>query len=143
MKTLKTLTLSLVILATFGTAKAVNLKTDNEVLTIDHAVATYINALTHGQLSDLSAVIDQNAKFTMLRGKTMLSFSKADIINSVKDNENLEQQCATSTSITESNSDLSIVKIDMKYATFTYTSYVTLTNTSDGWKITNVYFVFK
>jgi len=143
MKTLKTLTLSLVTLVTFGTAKAVNLKTDNEVLTVNHAVNTYVNALIHGQVNDLSAVIDQNAKFTMLRGKKMLSFTKTEMINSIKENENLEQQCLTSTSVTESNDDLTIVKVDMKYAGFTRTSYVTLANTTDGWKITNVYSVFK
>jgi len=143
MKTLKVLTLSLVMLATFGTAKAVNLKTDNEVLTVNYAVNTYINALMHGQINDLSAVIYPNAKFTMLRGNKMLSFTKTDIINWVKENENLEQECTTSTSVRESNSDLTVVKIDMRYTTFTRTNYVTLTNAGDGWKIINVYSVFK
>jgi len=142
MKNLKTLALSLAILVTF-TAKAVSINTDNEALTVNHAVNTYVNALIHGQVSDLSAVIDQNAKFTMLRGKKMLSFSKADFINSIKENENVEQQCVTSTSVTESNNDLTVVKVDMKYTDFIRTSYVTLANTTDGWKITSIYSVFK
>ncbi|WP_448701291.1 nuclear transport factor 2 family protein [Mucilaginibacter sp. AW1-3] len=143
MKNLKTLTLSLVILVTFGTAKAAGLNTDNEALTVNHAVNTYVNALTHGQVADLSTVIDASAKFTMLRGAKMLSFTKADLITLVKQDENLEQQCVTTTSVSESNTDLTVVKVDMKYATFTRTNYVTLTNTTDGWKITSVYTVFK
>jgi hypothetical protein len=31
----------------------------------------------------------------------------------------------------------------MKYEGFTRSNYVTLANTSEGWKITNVYSVFK
>jgi len=141
MKTIKTIAAALLIAVTFGAAKANTI--DNEILTVNHAVNSYVNAMTHGQVADLANVIDANAKFTMLRGKKMLSFNKAEILGSVQENENVEQDCKTTTSVRESNSDLTVVKVDMKYAGFTRSNYVTLANTADGWKITNVYSVFK
>lgn len=143
MKTLKTIALGLILLVTFGAANATTIKTNNESLTVNHAITTYVNALAHGQVSDLSAVIDQNAKFTMLRGSKMLSFNKDEVVNSVQENQNVDQVCTVSTSVRESNSDLTVVKVDMKYEGFTRSNYVTLANTAEGWKITNVYSVFK
>lgn len=143
MKTLKTITLGLILLVTFGAAKANTNKADNEMLTVNHAVNTYVNAMVHGQVADMQAVIDANAKFTMLRGNKMLSFTKAEIVGSVQENENVDQDCKTTVSIRESNADLTVVKVDMKYNGFTRSNYVTLANTADGWKITNVYSVFK
>lgn len=141
MKTIKTIAAALLLVVTFGAAKANTI--DNEILTVNHAVNTYVNAMAHGQVADLANVIDANAKFTLLRGKKMLSFNKAEILGSVQENENVEQDCKTTTSVRESNSDLTVVKVDMKYAGFTRSNYVTLANTADGWKITNVYSVFK
>ncbi len=143
MKTLKTIALGLILLVTFGAANAATVKTNNESLTVNHAITTYVNALAHGQVSDLSAVIDQNAKFTMLRGSKMLSFNKEEIVSSVQESENVDQDCTVSTSVRESNSDITVVKVDMKYEGFTRSNYVTLANTAEGWKITNVYSVFK
>jgi len=141
MKTLKTITLGLIMVVAFASAKAYTIA-GNE-LTVTHAVNTYINALAHGQVSDMNVVIDQNAKFSMLRGTKVLSLTKEQVIESVKNNENVDQQCTVSTSISESNNDVTIVKVEMKYSTFTRTNYVTLANTGNGWKITDVYSVFK
>lgn len=143
MKTLKTIALALILVVTFGAAKANTTNADNEMLTVNHAVNTYVNAMIHGQVADLQAVIDANAKFTMLRGSKMLSFTKAEIVGQVQENENVDQDCKTTVTVRESNADLTVVKVDMKYNGFTRTNYVTLANTTDGWKITNVYSVFK
>ena len=42
----------------------------------------------------------------------------------------------------ESNANIAIVKVDMKYSDFTRSNYVTIANTGNGWKITNVYSTF-
>ena len=60
-----------------------------------------------------------------------------------KSNKDIEQTCTTSTSIVESNANVTIVKVAMKYADFVRNNYVTIANTGNGWKITNVYSVFK
>jgi len=143
MKTLKTIILGLITVMTFGAASAKSINTVNEKISVNYAVTAYLNAVAHGQNGGLNEVIDNNFKFTMLRGKTMLSYNKVELLGFLQTTENVEQNCKTSVSTDESNADITVVKVDMKYANFTRTNYLTLTNTTDGWKITNIYSVFK
>lgn len=141
MKTLKSIALGFALLATVCTAKAADKPVER--LTKNYAISTYIDAMTHGKLAGMSDVLDQTAKFSMLRGNTVISYGKAEMIGFVKNNQNIEQTCTVSTSVVESNDDLSVVKVDMKYDGFVRSNYVTVANTGEGWKITNVYSVFK
>jgi hypothetical protein len=142
MKTLKSIILGLALIIVCGVAKA-NVNNEGEYLTKNYAINTYVDAITRGKIQGFNDVIDQEAKFTMLRGKKVLSFTKGEIMESVKVNKNVEQQCTTSTTIVESNSDLAVVKVDMQFDGFVRSNYVTIANTGKGWKITNVYSVFK
>jgi hypothetical protein len=65
------------------------------------------------------------------------------MFESLKLNKNVEEDCTTSTSIMESNSDIAVVKVDMQFDSFVRSNYVTIANTGKGWKITSVYSVFK
>ncbi len=140
MKTLKSILLGLALLAV-GTAVRAN-NTNDGTLTENHAINTYVDAMTRGKLQGLNDVLDQSAQFSMLRGKTVLSFSKKQMLDYMQANKNTEQTCTTSTSIVESNANIAVVKVDMKYEGFVRSNYVTIANTGNGWKITNVYSVF-
>ena len=141
MKTLKSIFLGLALLATATIVKADDIKTVNSTKT--NAVDAYVSAITLGQNADLGDLIENNAKFNFLRGKEVLSFGKAAMMKFAGENKNVRQECTTSVSEVESNDDMSIVKVDMNYGNFTRTNYVTVANTGEGWKITNVYSVFK
>lgn len=141
MKTLKSIFAGLALLITATVVKAD--EPAEAKLTKSYAVSTYVNTMTLGKNSGLNEVIEQSAKFNILRGKQVLSFSKADMLKFAGENIGIRQVCTTSVSEVESNTDMSIVKVDMNYGTFTRTNYVTIANTGDGWKITNVYSVFK
>jgi hypothetical protein len=65
------------------------------------------------------------------------------MIESLNDTKNTEQDCTTTTSVVESNEAMAVVKVDMQFEGFLRTNMVTVTNTGKGWKITNVYSVFK
>ncbi|MCJ8209473.1 nuclear transport factor 2 family protein [Mucilaginibacter sp. RS28] len=142
MKTLKSLVLGLCLLAVCGVANA-NIKNDDKAASPYFAINTYVDAVTRGKVTDFDQAVDASAKFSMLRGKQILSFDKAEMSNYVKENQNIEQACTVSTSIVNSNADLTVVKVEMKYDEFVRTNYVTLSNTGGSWKITNVYSVFK
>src|SRR5277367_3510380 len=73
MKTLKSILLGLALLAVGTAVKANN--TNDGTLTENHAINTYVDAMTRGKLQGLNDVLDQSAQFSMLRGKTVLSFS--------------------------------------------------------------------
>jgi len=141
MKTLKSLFLGLALLVTANIVKADEPAAAK--LTKSYAVSTYVNTMTLGKNAGLNDVVDQSAKFNILRGKQVLSFSKTEMLKFAGENIGIRQQCTTTVSEVESNTDMSIVKVDMNYGTFTRTNYVTIANTGDGWKITNVYSVFK
>jgi hypothetical protein len=140
MKTLKSILLGLALMVVCGAVKANN--TDDGKLTQNHAINTYVDAMTRGKLQGLNDVLDQSAQFSMLRGKTVLSFSKKQMLDYLQANKNTEQTCTTSTSIVESNANVAVVKVDMKFDGFVRSNYITIANTGNGWKITNVYSVF-
>jgi len=142
MKNLKSIMLGLALLLVCGAVNA-NPTTDNENLTATHAINTYVDAMTRGRVNGLNEVLDQSVKFSMLRGKEMLSFDKKEMMTFLSKSKNVEQSCVTSTSVVESNGDVAVIKVDMKFDGFTRSNYLTLANTGSGWKITNVYSVFK
>ncbi|MBK0380436.1 nuclear transport factor 2 family protein [Mucilaginibacter segetis] len=142
MKNLKSIILGLALLITCGTVNA-GTKTEGENLTKNYAINTYVDAMTRGKLSGLDEVLDRSVKFSMLRGKNMLSFNKKEMLNYLKKTGNVEQACTTSTRIVESNADLALIRVDMKFENFVRSNYLTVANTGNGWKITNVYSVFK
>jgi predicted nucleic acid-binding Zn ribbon protein len=141
MKTLKSVTLALALFVTCSFAKASDVPAEN--LTKTHAINVYVDAMTRGRISDLNQVLDQSAKFSMQRGKSVMRFSKKEMTDYLKNQKNIEQACTTSTDIIEENTDSAVVKVDMDFGHFTRTNYVTIANTGSGWKITNVYSVFK
>ena len=140
MKTLKSIMLGLALLLLCGAAKANNI---DDRLTPNYAINTFVDAMTRGKLAGLNDVLDKTVEFNMLRGKTVLSFSRAQMLDYFRSNKDIEQTCTTSTSIVESNANVTIVKVAMKYDDFVRNNYVTIANTGNGWKITNVYSVFK
>lgn len=142
MKTLKSIVLGLALLIVCSVAKA-NTYTDGENLTQDYAISTYIDAMTHGKLKGLSEVLDSDVKFSMLRGKTVLHFTRNEMLESLNASKNVEQECTTTTSVVENNEAMAVIKVDMQFQGFLRTNMVTVTNTGKGWKITNVYSIFK
>jgi hypothetical protein len=141
MKTLKSITIALALIVTCSFVKANDVPETN--LTKTHAINTYLDAMTRGKIDGLSQVVDQSAKFNILRGKSILSYTKKEMTDYLKNEKNIEQVCTTSTEIVENNTDMAVIKVDMKFENFTRSNYVTVANTGSGWKITNVYSVFK
>jgi hypothetical protein len=141
MKTLKTIILGLALIAICGAAKA----TDNndDMATPNHAINTYIDAMTRGKLQGLNDVLDKTAEFSLLRGKSVITADKKEMLEYFELNKNVEQTCTTSTSMIENNDNIAIVKVDMKYSDFVRSNYVTIARTGAGWKITSVYSTFK
>ncbi len=140
MKTLKVFLTALVLFTTFAAAKADNIT----VLPLnDYAIYTYVDAMCHGNLKGIEDVLDNNVQFSMVHGNQVITSDKSSIMAFLKENKNIQQQCTVTTSVVESSTDITVVKVNMKYADFTRTNYVTLANTTAGWKITNVHSVFK
>ncbi len=141
MKTLKTVLIALLLTVTYNITKA-NTPNTNEKLTMRYALSAYVDAFTHGRSTGLADVVDDNAKFSHTRGQQVISFSKTQILESLKGQENVEQNCKTTARIVENTANLVVYKVQMKYENFSRVNYVTMTDTGAGWKITNVSTVF-
>lgn len=136
MKTLKTIICTFLFFAFVspsGFAKA-----DDTTLTLDHAIKTYIEAVSLGKIKGLDEVLDKDVKFTVSQGNKVLNYNKTEMLNSMKGTEDLCQNCKTDFSIIERGDAQSIVKVTMIYETFSKVNFVTISNTHSGWKITNV-----
>ena len=136
MKTLKSITAAfLIVLSTSAFAKD---DTKLEKLNINYALKTYVNAVTHGKIEGLADVMDKEVKFTTTRGQQIINHDKNEMLESLKNTQNVEQNCLTSFSIVESTPTQSVVKVTMKYDDFSKISYLTMANTGKGWKIVSV-----
>ena len=142
MKTLRTLIIG-VALFTVCTAAKATIHTDEANMSKNFAINTYIDAMTRGKAEGMNEVLDPTVKFNVLHGTKVVSFSKKEMLDYLKTDKNVEQDCTTSTEIVQDDAAQSVVKVDMKYNGFVRTNYVTLANTGNGWKIINVYSVFK
>ncbi|PWG78493.1 nuclear transport factor 2 family protein [Pararcticibacter amylolyticus] len=136
MKTLKALTAVLLII--FSVSAFADENNKNAKSKMEATVVTYVDAMKNGKVKDLSALFDQDLKYTISRGDVILNYNKTELLAELKNHENIIQNCDTDYSIIESNPVQSIVKVNLKYESFTKVNFVTLSNTSKGWKITNI-----
>lgn len=138
MKILKSILLGLSLLVVCGAAKASDVP-----LTEDYVINTYVDALTQGNLNGINNILAANAQFNVLQNKKVVTFSKQDMMDYLKSNKGVQQNCTTATTLIENNADNAIVKVDMKYADHVQSNLVTMINTDNGWKISNVYSIFE
>jgi len=141
MKTLKITLIALLLTLTYSFSRA-NTQNRNERLSLRYAISAYVDAFAHGRSDGLAEIIDDNAKFSHTRGRKVISFSKNEIIESLKSQQNVEQNCKTTARMVENTANLVVYKVQMKYDNFSRINYVTMTDTGAGWKITNVSTVF-
>lgn len=136
MKTLKSIVLGLALLLVGTIANAANkpaaVLTKNDVLNI------YVNAVVHGKLDGLDAVLDDNVKFVMQRGDNETILNKKNILESFKASENMEQGCTYTTTVVKDTKDGMIVKLEMKYDGYVRTNLITISSRRADFKITRV-----
>ena len=136
MKTLTTLTAAVLIFLSFSAFASKGLETER--FKMDYTIQTYIDAICNGESTRFSDVIDNDARFVISRGNTIVNYTKSDMIGWMKFNKAVKQNCNTDFKLIEQTLDQAIVKVTMKYETFSRVNFVTVANTSNGWKITNV-----
>jgi hypothetical protein len=149
MKTLTTTILALVILLSFGAAKAdgtnngANNTNTNAKLSVDYAVNTYVNAVTVGDVKDINNILGDNLKYSIERGDKKMVYNKQQTAEAFVEDADVQQDCVVTTTVSNSNPDVTIVKVELQYVDCIRTNYVTMTNSAQGWKITNIYSTFK
>ena len=136
MKTLKTLTVAVLIALSFSAFA--NNQTGNEKLKLNYALQAYIDAMSFGKINGFADILDTDVKFSMTKNNRIVHYNKSEILAFVRDTKGIEQNCSTAYDIVEQTPTQAIVKVIMKYPAFSKISYLCLANSSGGWKITNV-----
>jgi hypothetical protein len=136
MKTVKSIVLGLALLVVSTIANAANkpaaVLTKNDVLNI------YVNAVVHGKLDGLDAVLDNNIKFITQRGDNETVLNKKSVLESLKASENMEQGCTYTTTIVKDTKNGMVVKLEMKYGDYVRTNLITISTSGTDFKITKV-----
>lgn len=135
MKTLKTITAAFLMVISLSSFAADG---KAEKLKINYALKTYIDAVTHGKVENVSEVLDKDIKYTITRGERILSYSKNEMLAWLKKNADIEQNCSTDYRIMETTGNHSVVKVTQKYDGFAQVAYLSLANTQKGWKIVSI-----
>ncbi len=143
---MKTFKITVIVFGLFfllGNAKADKPKSKNHaVFTMQFSVNAFVDADARGICDGLTAIIADNAKFSMMCGDQMLCFNKKEIVKSMENLRNVQQNCTTNYNVVEIFDRYVLVKVEMKYPTFSRFNYTTLNQCSDGCKITNVSGIF-
>jgi len=141
MKTFKFSSIALALLLLTVVAKADKPK-NRTAFTMKFSIASFIDADTRGICKGLSDIIDDNAKFNMMRSGQTLSFTKQQVVKQMEHLRGVAQNCTTTFNLMETYGNYALYKVEMKYPTFSRINYITMNECKDGWKITNVTSVF-
>ena len=141
MKTFRSLLLAATCI-TLSLSSFANQELSLNKLSLDYALKTYIDAISSGKIKDFADILDSEVKFTVTHGERITNYNGSQMINWMKSNENVIQNCITDYAVVEQNATQAIIKVTMKYDAFSRINYVTMAQTNKGWKITNVSSVF-
>ncbi|HTD41829.1 MAG TPA: nuclear transport factor 2 family protein [Mucilaginibacter sp.] len=141
MKTLKAMMMGLALLLVCGITQAAPTSHGNS--TKDEVINTYLNAVVHGKLGGIDEAIDDDAQFNMKRGDRVNTLSKPQVLDALKSNENVDQDCQYTKIVLQDDDQISVLKVDMKYGDYTRTDVITAQHAGSGWKITKVETSFK
>jgi hypothetical protein len=136
MKTLKAMMMGLALLFVCSISQAA--PTGHGSATKDQVIDTYLNAIVHGKLDGINDAIDDDAQFYTKRGDLVNTVSKSQILDAMKVNANVEQQCQCTKLVLQDDDEKKVMKVDMKYADYTRTDVITAEPAGKGWKITKV-----
>ena len=143
MKTLKLSFLTLCLMLGYNLTYAEQPISKPEKFTSNYTLKAYVDAIFYGKVKGVAQIIDDDAKFTIQRGETIIIQNKAQILQAMKRLENVQQDCEITQSIVQMLPNQIIAKIDMKYQAFTRSNFVTLSESGAGWKVSRVASTFK
>jgi NDP-sugar pyrophosphorylase family protein len=73
----------------------------NQNLSMDYALKTYIDAITAGKVKGLADILDSDVKFTVTRGDKIVNYTRSEMLNSLRQSQNITQNCVTEHAIVE------------------------------------------
>ncbi|WP_099367952.1 nuclear transport factor 2 family protein [Sphingobacterium sp. 1.A.4] len=101
---------------------------------VDH----YIDATLRGNIELVDHMFTNDFYYSTPNSRSSENIKKKAMIKYLKSLKNVKMECESDYKFIEKNEDCSIVQITTTFENFTRNDYVTLCNSKDGWKISNV-----
>ena len=141
MKTLKSMLASIALITVCFVANA-TVKPVADKPTKSDVVNMYIDAISHGKINSLNAILDESMQFNIQRGENVNTLDKNQLLEYLKGNANGDAPVSTNTTTVQEDDNSYVVKVDFKYAGYTRSDLVTVEN-SGGWMITKIQSSYK
>ncbi len=143
MKTLKIFILALGFICAQQAGNATTLSDDDDEKAVESVISTYIDAFCHGKIKGFASFLDEDLKMTTKRGEKLLSYSKNEVLESLRSSAHVEQDCKTDFEIVKQTPSQIIAKVNMDYGSFIKENFLTLVETEKGWKISRISTAYK
>ena len=137
MKTLKSIMLGLALLVVSTVANA-SIKPTAAALTKNDVLNIYVNAIIHGKIDGVENILSKDLQFTISHGEKEFKLDKKQLLESLKESENVEQGCTYTTSVMDETDDKMVVKLTMKYDGYVRTNLITIALNRADFKITKI-----
>lgn len=132
MKILKSIMLGLALTIAFTAAKADGKPSKADVLNI------FMDAAAHGKMEKFEGVLANDLEYNIQRGERTIKADKKQMLDYYKASQNIEQACKCTATTLEDNDAYMVVKVEMKYDSYTRVNVITIKDTGSNWRITRV-----
>lgn len=110
---------------------------------VEYAVDSYINGVCKGQVESYLNLLDDDTKFTLLRGQRIMNYSKDQEVKVMRTGDPVVQNCEHHVDFTQKLDNYAVAKVTLQYPNFKRINFVTFQKEGNAWKITEVSSVFE
>ncbi|WP_437921534.1 nuclear transport factor 2 family protein [Sphingobacterium sp. LRF_L2] len=134
-KTLTTIAAAFIMITSFSAFAA---ETANPLKNLESAkiVTTYLEATTLGSVDMNKFLFSDDFEYRNTANGD--SFNKREYTNFLKAHKGIKFDCETAYEILDQSGQACVAKATMKFANFTRVDYITLSQSSEGWKVSKV-----
>lgn len=134
--TLKSLLLSTLLCTVLSTAA---LADKTPAIEVRNVIQLYTDAQISADARKLTKILSPDAVVKFSKGDQLIVHKQSALLQHMKSQEGIQQNCSTNLTILASNKALVMAKVDFIYEDFTIENYLTIElDKNDNWKITNV-----
>ncbi|HBI90759.1 MAG TPA: hypothetical protein DDY75_23345 [Sphingobacterium sp.] len=102
--------------------------------TADFALEHYVAVITEGESAGIEQLFAEDFNLKVQTG-TLKSYSRYEVVKSLKKQKNIHLNCAVSTDVVEQSTDYMVARVILKFENFTKTDLVTLVREGKDWRV--------
>lgn len=109
---------------------------------VENVVDAYIKTTVKGDMSHVNELFSQSFVQQTTTDYNQLTLSRTSYIRQLKNAKGVEYQCNSRYEVLEQQGKYTLAKVELVFANFTRTDYLTLVEKEKGWEIAQVSTVY-